>query len=303
MLKKSAVVCGLLLAATAAVADPWPWEPLDDTPYPVGQGAHITYGVTPGGNGGAIWGVFPVQGTDSTNVAYFFPLSTDWEYPDIGYWHHLNVQVPSHHALAYTGLTFQWGDALYVIGADTTDPYAPPNGCLYWYSLDDEDWYAHDIDEEDEDGLGHGLVLGPGCCIAYAPNPAYSSASQIDGWIYCLSGANGVEGSMQFWRYSIEPSSYIAVGGIFPPDSSVIPDQTPKFQWNPSSAGQYRLQVSTDEFFSTTVIDEVVFAPEYQTASKLVNATYYWRVGIPNGGGWLWGSTPDLGCPRFDGHL
>ncbi len=73
---------------------------------------------------------------------------------------------------------------------------------------------------------------------------------------------------------------------------TTIPDQTPKFQWVvPGSKNHYRLQVSTDDLFSTTttVIDEEVFASEYQTPSSLVNDTFYWRIGTPDSLNWAWG--------------
>ena len=178
-----------------------------------------------------------------------------------------------------------WGKALYVIGADTSDSEEPPDGFLDWYTLNSDTWRYYDI-EEDPEELDYEFVLGPGACIAYAPNTEYCSANQIDGYIYCLPG-----GGKEFWRYSIEPDSVITVGGIFPPDGSVIADATPKFQWNPSSSGQYRLEVARDEFFSLTVIDTVVYAPECQTTSELANGTYFWHVGTPDGGGWLWGDT------------
>jgi hypothetical protein len=108
----------------------------------------------------------------------------------------------------------------------------------------------------------------------------------VPGYIYCLPG-NGTE----FWRYWIDPPSHITVHGLFPPDGSTIADQTPLFQWNPASPYQYRLQVAADPNFSSCVIDEVVYAPEYQTTSKLANDTYYWRIGLPNGINWLWGAT------------
>ncbi len=285
MFKKLTVICGLLLAASAAMAElPWSWMPLDSTPLPVGEGAHITYGVNPG-DSGAIWGMFPDEDSNRTFVYYYSPLpgEGDTNEPNIGDWHSL----PNGNSrwfgwsMAYTGMTYQWGRAPYVIGADTSNEELPPQGWLDWYSFESDTWLRYDIDEEEE------FVLGEGACIAYAPNPGYSSSNQVAGYIYCLPG----DGS-EFWRYSIEPESYTKVAGIFPPDGSTIPDQTPKFQWVPSSGGQYRLQVSTDDLFSNIVIDEVVFfAPEYQVTEELANVTYYWHVGTPNGGGWLWGAT------------
>jgi len=83
MLKKLIVICGLLLAASAAMAGlPWPWMPLDSTPFPVGEGAHITYGSD------RIWGMFPVEADSHTYVYYYYPLpdTGDTADPNIGDW-------------------------------------------------------------------------------------------------------------------------------------------------------------------------------------------------------------------------
>jgi hypothetical protein len=275
--KKFTVICGLLLAASAATAGlPWPWMPLDSTPFPVGEGAHITYG------NDRIWGMFPTEDSSRTFVYYYSPLPTeeDTNDPNVGEW----CSLPRGNSrwfgwtLAYTGMTYQWGKALYVIGADTSDPDEPPDGYLDRYILDRDTWIYYDIDEDTE------VVLGEGACIAYAPNLGYSSSNQAEGYIYCLPG-DGTE----FWRYSIEPDSYIVVAGIFPPNSSVIADQTPLFQWT-GGLIQYRLQVAADPSFSpgSCVIDAVVSATEYQTPGKLANDTFYWRTGTPNGLNWTW---------------
>jgi hypothetical protein len=280
MLKKLTVICGLLLAATAAMAGlPWPWMPMDSTPYPVGQGAHITYGVD------RIWGMFPVEADTETYVYYYYPLPTDADTndPNVGQWYPLpdgdDAWIGA--SLAYTGMTFQWGKELYVIGADTSYPDEDPDGILYHYSFVDTGWGDDiDIDEDDE------FVLDEGACIAYAPNLDYGQGDQAEGWIYILPG-----NSSQFWRYSIEPDTDIVASGIFPPSGSTIADQTPLFRWTGGSI-LYRLQVSTDPGFGlgSCVIDTVVSATEYQTPSKLANAEYYWRTGTPNGLNWIWAS-------------
>jgi hypothetical protein len=279
MLKKLTVICGLLLAATAAMAGlPWPWMPMDSTPFPVGEGAHITYG------NDRIWGMFPTEDSSRTFVYYYSPLPAeeDTNDPNVGEW----CSLPRGNSrwfgwtLAYTGMTYQWGKALYVIGADTSDDEEPPQGWLDWYSLERDTWLIYDIDEDSE------FVLDEGACIAYAPNLGYSSSNQAEGYIYCLPG-DGTE----FWRYSIEPDTDIVVAGIFPPNSSVIADTTPLFQWT-GGLIQYRLQVAADPSFGpgSCVIDAVVSATEYQTPSKLANDTFYWRTGTPNGLNWTWAS-------------
>jgi hypothetical protein len=264
-----ATLCCVLIAATAATATQYyEWIELDGTPEDCGQGAHITYGA------GSIWGVFPYADDGETWVAHYDPLPTNDDPPD-GDWTELDDPVPvdiSHH----TGVTFQWtgGNALYVIGDDG-------NGqtIMTWYLPDDQQWVNSYIYE---------FSLSDGACIVFVPNLNYGPDCQVVGYIYCLPG-NGNE----FWRYGIEPAAaeYVSVQGIFPPDGSTIADQTPLFKWNYADPGQYRLQVSTDELFSTTVIDEVVYVPQFQVTSKLANATYYWRIGLPNGINWLWGTT------------
>ena len=274
MFKKFTLVCGLLLAVTTAMATPFPWVQLDDTPEqcPVGQGAHITYGAD------SIWGVFPNSDSDETYVAHYGPLSTSQQ-PPSGDWYVLDDPLPMGAYTYHTGLTFQWelGSALYVIGAGD---YAEGDAYLYWY---DSTWHDYDIDEDTE------FVLGVGASIVYVPNSGYDAYNQVAGYIYCLPG-NGSE----FWRYGIEPgqADYISVLGIFPPSTSTIADQTPLFQWTGMS-NLYRLQVSTEPSFSIGPfpIDDVVYAPEYQTASKLGNAMYYWRTGTPNGLDWTWSAT------------
>ncbi len=282
MLKKLTVTCGLLLAASAAMAGlPWQWMPLDSTPLPVGEGAHITYGVNPG-DSGAIWGMFPNEDSTRTFVYYYSPLpgEGDTNDPNTGDWHSL----PNGHSrwfgypLAYTGMTYQWDNSLFIIGADTGDGEEPPDGYLDRYVLASDTWIIYDFDDEEQ------FTLGEGACIAYAPNLDYGQQNQAEGYIYILPGGS----SSEFWRFSIEPSADIVCSGIFPPNGSIIPDQTPLFQWTGMS-NQYRLQVSTDPLFSTTVIDEVVFDDEYQTQSKLASTLYYWRTGTPVGGGnWFW---------------
>jgi hypothetical protein len=286
MLKRLTVICGLLLAASAAMAElPWSWMPLDSTPLPVGEGAHITYGVNPDYTG-AIWGMFPIEADSTTYVYYYSPLpgAADTNDPNVGEWESL----PSGNSrwfgytLAYSGMTYQWNKALYVIGADTSNDELPPQGYLDWYSMDSDTWSYYDIDEDTE------FVLGEGACIAYAPNPGYDWSNQVAGSIYCLPG-----GGSEFWCYSIQPDADIAVAGVFPPDGSSIADKTPRFQWNPGSSNQYRLQVSTDLSFSggSFIIDTVVGVAEFQTPSNLADTLYGWRVGVPFNGGWWWGLT------------
>jgi hypothetical protein len=283
MLKKLTVVCGLLLAATAAMAgEPWPWVLLDSTPYPVGYDAHIVCGDN------RIWGMFN-SGDTETFVYDYYPLSTDTLVPpDTGEWHPNEWdEAPFSTALTYTGMTFDWQhNTLWVIGGDTTgqSEYGGPDGSLWMYDSSSGWWDFEIQDDTSEDHFE--FYLDSGACITYAPNLAYSAMNQVDGYIYCLPGL-----STESWRFSIEPDADIVPSGIFPPNGSTIADQTPLFQWT-GMAIQYRLQVSPDPTFGlgSCVIDTVVSATECQAQSKLADTLYYWRTGTPNGLNWIWAS-------------
>jgi hypothetical protein len=288
MLKKLTVICGLMLAATAAMAgEPWPWELLDSTPYPVGYDAHIVCG------DGRIWGMFNSADTE-TFVYDYYPLSPDTIVPpDTGEWHPNEWdEAPFGFGCAatFTGMTFDWQhNTLWAIVGDTTDQseYGGPDGSLWQYDPG-SGWWDFDI-EDDTSDEDFEFFLDSGACITYAPNLAYSAMNQVYGYIYCLPGH-----SRESWRFSIQPDADIVPSGIFPPDGSTIADKTPLFQWT-GGAILYRLQVSTDPMFSlgSCVIDEVVSGTEYQTPGKLANTLYYWRTGTPFGDNWSW-DTPAL---------
>jgi hypothetical protein len=196
-------LCCVMIAATAAMADPWPWIPLESTPgyCPVGHDARITYGAS------RIWGVFPdsVSPTPPQTWLSYYPTpggdpsGQEWSTPQL---------VPIYGYLYHTGLTFQWpqgGDpycALYLIEDDNTG-----QTCLLWHPPTGG-WTIYGITE---------FSLGDGACIVFAPNPAYGALYQVPGYIYCLPG-NGTE----FWRYDIDPPSHTKVQGLFPPDGSTI---------------------------------------------------------------------------------
>jgi hypothetical protein len=270
-------LCCLLIAATSPVGAWWDWQTLQNTPdvCEVSNHSRLTYG------NGSIWGVFPnyVQVEQGkTFVAHYDPLSTDPASPPTGTWK-TPIEIPGAPYLYGTGITFQWdrGSALYVVGSPNGDA---TKTTLYWYTPGNSVWHEY-VDER--------FSLGSGACIVFVPNRSFTTLNQVAGYIYCLHGNN----DKGFLYYSIEPSTYTAVQGIFPPDGSTIPDQTPKFEWVPWSGNHYRLQVSTDDLFSTTVIDEEVFAAEYQTTSNLVSDTFdtfYWRVGTPDSLDWTWGN-------------
>ncbi len=266
MLKRM-VVC-ILFVAAAAMA----WEQLEDVPDTavVGTGTHITWG-----NGG-VWGMFPTDYAEDpeTFVGYYDPASDTWgllsESMEYDYLHH-------------TSLTFQWQETPLLFGIGDIYDDGEYDAYLYWYSVTQEEWDSYDIDEEEE------FALGNGACIAYVPNLSWDVWSYpVPGWIYCLPG-----GGTEFWRYHIAAESIpdISLYGYYPGPSAVIADQTPPFQWSPSAQPtQYRIQVATDQFFMSIVIDTVLSTPAFEPHTDFANDTYYWRTATWTGGGWTWGA-------------
>ncbi len=264
MLKK-AVVC-MLLAAAAAMA----WLPLQDVQAPaqVNTGAKLTWG------NGLVWGLFPTRDSGETYVEYY--------QPDLGRWNPNMEEIGEY--LIHTGLTFQWQwmerPVLFVIGEDTSGGQGNEVSTLYWYDLYTDQWDYEEIDPDT------GFVLDNGTCIAFAPNPGWDVDSfPVPGWIYCLPG-----GDTSFWRYSIAAeSSDISQYGYYPCPNAIIADQTPPFQWSPyAQPTQYRIQVSTDQYFMSCVIDTVVSIPAFEPTTKLANSTYYWRAAAWVSGAWSW---------------
>ncbi len=72
-----------------------------------------------------------------------------------------------------------------------------------------------------------------------------------------------------------------------PADGDTVQSTTMLLAWNASSgADTYRLQVSTDSSFATTVFDDSTLAEANQQVGPLSNnTTYYWRVNAKNTGG------------------
>lgn len=258
------VLCCVLLAAPAAMA----WQGLDESPIEVSAGAHLTWG------NGFVWGMFPVVGASKTYVAICDPFAEEdsmWDDSTI-------TPMSSSHRLRPAGCTFQWIEQPVFWGfgrhvdADTWSK-------LYWYVVDSAVWHQDTIDT---------FTFHDGASIAYQPNPNYArQLYPVPGCIYCLAG-----GGTAFWRYTLPTMlGPMTLDGIYPGQGAVIADQTPPFQWEGVGGSQYRIQVSTDQYFSSNVIDEIVSGPEYEPTDNLANGTYYWRTATWIGGAWSWGTS------------
>ncbi len=81
-----------------------------------------------------------------------------------------------------------------------------------------------------------------------------------------------------------------------PADGATLPlFQSPVFSWTPViGAGSYRLQISTNNNFTTTVLNIVTLATTYQPDGTIANGDYFWRV-IPLDAA----ATPHEGTPSL----
>ncbi len=89
-----------------------------------------------------------------------------------------------------------------------------------------------------------------------------------------------------------------------PSDGATGVSTSPTLNWHASSAAtSYRLQVSTNSNFSTTVVDQSgITGTSYSVSGLANNTTYYWRVNAMNAGGtsgWsgAWNFTTVISAP------
>jgi photosystem II stability/assembly factor-like uncharacterized protein len=110
-----------------------------------------------------------------------------------------------------------------------------------------------------------------------------SLAINSNGYIFAGTQSGGVFRSV---KSTIVPAP-ITPTLAFPPDGAVNQPTMLTLNWNPSTdAETYRLQVSTNSDFSTTVVDDSTITATSQQVGPLANdTTYYWRVRAKNIGG------------------
>jgi len=269
MLKKLTVVCGLLLAATAAFG----WEEFeeDKAPFDVQHGTSLTWG-----SDGRVWGWFPVCGHSATYVGIFDPNAPEdsmWDDSTVG---QLGVRVDG------AGCTFQWMEQPGFWGCGWhVDPQDNTVSSLYYYYPNDASSGTVNITA---------FKLGEGATIAYDPNRAYHALNfPVPGWICCLTDDPG--DGRSFWRYAVPGGWYVPdlqPTGFYPDSGAIISDQTPHLAWGSSGAEQYRIQVSTSPYFGGNVVDSVVTNPDYHAITEFDNGIYYWRTAAWTGGQWVW---------------
>lgn len=108
-------------------------------------------------------------------------------------------------------------------------------------------------------------------------------------WRVNATNAGGTGNWSQVWSFTTIESAPIAPTLISPPNNSVDVSLTPVLDWNDvSTATSYRVQVSTSQTFTTTVVNTLVTTGSTYTVPSGVlqgYSVYYWRVAAINGGG------------------
>lgn len=130
-----------------------------------------------------------------------------------------------------------------------------------------------------------------------------SPALGPDSTLYVISSGNlGIGGGTIPARLYAFYSNELVTPLLFSPsNNSSYQSVNIKFSWKSSfNASNYRLQVSTDSSFSTTIVDDSGILGTTDSISGLGNATlYYWRVNESNASGtskwssvWSFSTTP-----------
>ncbi|MEK9138978.1 MAG: fibronectin type III domain-containing protein, partial [Bacteroidota bacterium] len=104
-------------------------------------------------------------------------------------------------------------------------------------------------------------------------------------WRVNATNASGTSPYSAVWSFITEAASPPPAPMLASPQNGATGISTnPTLNWNAASgAASYRLQVSTDASFTTTVFDQSSITNTSQAVTGLVNNTpYYWRVNATN---------------------
>ena len=109
------------------------------------------------------------------------------------------------------------------------------------------------------------------------------------------------------WSFTTTVAPPITPVLLSPANGSTV-STTPLLDWNDvDSATSYRLQVSTDPQFFTTVIDQISLTQsQYQVPGGILSTgtQYYWRARARNAGGWSpWASAWNFTTLVFEGNI
>jgi len=121
----------------------------------------------------------------------------------------------------------------------------------------------------------------------YIPPPGIGGSVLIF-WRVRANNASGPGHFSVVWHFSgfYNPPPVPVL--LSPANGATNVSLTPLFAWMSSTgAVAYRIQISTSQTFTTTVVNTVVTSTQYQVSSGVLNynTTYYWRVNATNAGG------------------
>lgn len=133
-----------------------------------------------------------------------------------------------------------------------------------------------------------------GVMHALNPNGSVLWTYKTGSSIHEDSPALGPDGTLVFsstdkFFYAIKDSTPVPAAPtlVSPADGATGIPTSPTLNWNPSSgATSYRLQVSTSNTFSSTVVDDSTITGTSKQIGPLANSTpYFWRVNAKNAAG------------------
>lgn len=107
-------------------------------------------------------------------------------------------------------------------------------------------------------------------------------------WRVNATNSSGTGPWSVIWNFTTIPNLPAAPTLLLPPNNSTGISLVPLMDWTDvSTANQYRIQISTVNTFTTTVVNQVVDISQYQVLSGVLQGgtTYYWRVASINLGG------------------
>jgi hypothetical protein len=125
-------------------------------------------------------------------------------------------------------------------------------------------------------------------------------------WRVNATGTTGTSGWSTVWNFTTSAGVPSAPNLVSPANGATNVSATPTMDWDVSSgANQYRIQISTNSSFSTTVVDVAgITNSQYvvQTGALNNGVQYYWRVNATGTGGtsgWssVWNFTTIAGAP------
>jgi hypothetical protein len=123
---------------------------------------------------------------------------------------------------------------------------------------------------------------------SYTSTKDLSDTASVYYWRVCATNGLGAGVWSDVWHFNSElTENATAPHLVFPNNGSVAIGTKPTFRWQlVASAFNYRIQVSKDSLFATTLLDSSDIEPTSYTSTKDLPdtvSTYYWRVCATNG--------------------